>query len=77
MNQTNSDEIQTLKETIYKSNNTAKYAKKIQIFMIQFYKYLNDSSAPVIKEIFIKITQVEHYQIYRVVLLLNLNTKKD
>ena len=50
------DEISTIKDILSQSNDTKTHVKKIQTLMTEFYKYLYGFSAPMIQEVFTKIS---------------------
>ena len=50
------DEISTIKDMLSQSNDTKTHVKKIQTLMTEFYKYLYGFSAPMIQEVFTKIS---------------------
>ena len=50
------DEISTIKDMLSQSNDTKTHVKKIQTLMTEFYKYLSGFSAPMIQEVFTKIS---------------------
>ena len=70
------DGTSTFSNMLSKSNDTTIHVKNIQKLMIQFYKYLNGLSAPIMKEAFTKRILKYNFRNCRQTLLPNPKTKK-
>ena len=70
------DETSRFNDMLSKSNDTTLHLKNIQRFMIEFHKYPNRLSSPIMKEVFTKRILKYNLQSSRVTLLPNPKTKK-